>query len=249
MFVFEPRVMRHLNHARPIRLAMLIASAVLLALVAPAGAAEPVAPAAGSRFTTTDTVIFEAQPAPEERSYWFLFSTGADLANSPGIAFPADSDEQELDLGWLAAKFDHTGRYWWSLCPAPADQEELVVSECSVPWSFSVRFRLPDLAPAEARTDAEEVMSRKFRSYWRDGYNQRVACRGKTRTRQRCNVSVVVGDVIVSGEVTVYLKRHRSWALPYFRSNVRILDEYCYLVNRRPLGECQETRRQQGAVY
>ena len=67
--------------------------------------------------------------------------------------------------------------------------------------------------------------------------------------RQRCKVSVIVGDVVVWGRVTVYLKRRGNYANDFYRARIHIYDEYCHLVNEQPLSECQRTRRPSGLVY
>ena len=54
---------------------------------------------------------------------------------------------------------------------------------------------------------------------------------------------------MLDGTVTVYLKRWRSWSEPYFRARVRLVNDYCYSVNMRPLRECQTVRRKHGRVY
>ena len=126
---------------------------------APARAATPVAPASGSSFTTTDTATFTAQPAPDEGDYTFVVAATNQFYNA-GYVFSAgpDGDDLELDMGWLATKFDHLGTYWWGVCPVGPDLE-IVVAECSPPWTFSVRFRLADLPGWQARGDTHWVMA------------------------------------------------------------------------------------------
>jgi hypothetical protein len=227
-----------------------IATAALLLFVPFAGAATPVAPTSGSAFMTTDTVAFEAQPGPEESDsdYMFVFSVQPDFTASEWFAFGGEEHQVEVDLGWLAGKLDHIGNYWWALCPVTADSAVLT-DQCSPSATFSLRFRLPDLTKSQARTDARHVMNHEFRSYWRAGYNRKVSCRRITRTRQRCKVSVIVGDTVVWGRVTVYLKRRRNFPNDYYRARIRIYDEYCHLVNKRPLDDCTTTRRRSGPVY
>src|SRR5215204_827646 len=133
--------------------------------------------------------------------------------------------------------------------PSHRGHFDVLIGQCSIARDFSVQFRLPDMSRAQARRDARYVMNHKFRSYWRGGYNRSVTCAPVTRTRQRCKVSVFVGDIIVSGRITVYEKRERSWARDYYHARINVYNEYCHLVNKRPLGECQTTRRRSGAVY
>lgn len=116
---------------------------------------------------------------------------------------------------------------------------------------LSVAFRLPTMTRAQARGDTRYVMSHKFRSYWRAGYRHRVSCSLVSRTRQRCKVSMIVGDLVLSGRVTVYMKRDgdHPWALDHYRAHITIYDEYCHLVNKRRLSDCTSTRRRSGLVY
>jgi hypothetical protein len=59
-----------------------------------------------------------------------------------------------------------------------------------------------------------------------------------------------VGDIVVYGRVTVYLKRdgRHPWTLPHYRARVTIYNEYCHLVNERPFKECRKVRRPGGLV-
>jgi hypothetical protein len=240
------------GYPRPMPVAIGIFAALLVLLFAPsAGAATPLAPASGSAFTTTDTVTFEAQPAPEESDadYMFVFSLSPDFTANEWFAFGgAEHRLDDVDLGWLAGKVDHVGTYWWALCSVAADSS-VITDQCSPSWTFSLRFRLPDLTKGQARADARYVMNHKFRSYWRGGYNRKVSCRRVTRTRQRCKVSVLVGDVSVWGRVTVYLKRRGNFPNDFYRARIQIYNEYCHLVNGRPFRECMRTRRLSGPVY
>ena len=152
-------------------------------------------------------------------------------------------------MGWLAAKFDHVGTYWWGVCPVTGPDLEIVAAGCSPPWTFAVRFRLDDLTGTRARDDARYVMANHLRSSWRGFYGRKVSCRRVTRTRRRCHVSGFAGDTVLDGTVTVYLKRERSWSSSYFRARVRLVNDYCLAVNRRPLRECQTVRRKRGRVY
>jgi len=230
---------------------MLVVAGILLLLPASsARAATPVAPASGSSFTTTDLVTFEAQAAPAETDddYLFVFSVVPDFTANRWFALGGENHElRRLDLGWLAGKLDHIGTYWWALCPVTADSQVLT-DQCSASATFSLRFRLPDLSRSEARSDVRYVMNHKFR-YWRGGYHRSVSCAAVTRTRQRCKVSAVAGDLVLWGRVTVYRKRTGNFANDFYRARVHIYDEYCHLVNKRPLSECQTTRRRSGPVY
>ena len=156
------------------RLAGGVALTVLLLFAGSARATTPLAPAAGSAFTTTEVVTFEAEVGTDDREYAFLFSEGADLDANRWFTF-GPSGEQEVDLGWLAAKFDHLGTFAWAVCPVRGPESDYVVliDECSPSWTFSVRFRLPTLTRAVARSDARYVMDRRFRSYWRGGLTAR----------------------------------------------------------------------------
>jgi hypothetical protein len=76
-------------------------------------------------------------------------------------------------------------------------------------------------------------------------------CSPVTRSRQRCKVSVIVGDAVLYGRVYVRMKRDgdHPWALDHYRARLTIYDAYCHLVNKRPLRDCTRTRRRSGLVY
>ena len=236
------------------RLTVVTVALVLLVFTASASAASPATPAPGSAFTTTDTVTFVAQSTPDESEYVFVFSKGAVFRKTQWFALGGEDDgdglgdELELDLGWLATKFDHIGTYSWALCPVAGPDQTVMTDQCSAPSTFSVRFRLPRLTSSAARSDARYVMQNKFRSYWRGFYGRSVSCARATRTRQRCKVSGFAGDAIVSGTMTIYLKRERSWSLPHFRARIRLIDDYCYSVEKKPLRDCQTVRKRSGRV-
>jgi hypothetical protein len=151
-------------------------------------------------------VTFTADVGDDERDHVILFSPGSAFDAERWFTFGNVGGEEEVDLGWLAAKFDHLGAFSWVTCPQGPDHDVLV-DQCSPAWTFSVSFRLPTMRRGQARGDARYVMSHKFRSYWRAGYNRRVSCSPVSRTRQRCKVSVIVGDVVLWGRVSVYMKR------------------------------------------
>jgi hypothetical protein len=216
---------------------------------APARAATPVAPASGRTFTTTDTVRFTAQPGPDDGDYAFVFAASeADYNARYVFSFGPDIDELELDLGWLATKFDHLGVFWWGVCSVSGPDLEIVAGGCSPPSTFALRFRLDDLTATRARGDARYVMANHLRSFWRGFYGRKVSCRRMTRTRRRCHVSGFAGDTVLDGAVTIYLRRERSWSSSYYHARVRLVNEYCRVVNRRPLRECQTIRRKRGRV-
>lgn len=236
------------------RVIVMIVTALLL-IAGPASAATPVSPTSGSVFTTGDKEKFVAESQPGEPDYLFLFSKGAALNKTEWFALGGQDDgdglgnDLRLDLGWLALKFNHIGAYSWALCPVSGPDLTPAIDQCSASSSFSVRFRLSTLTRKAARADALTVMNQRFRDYWRGGYHQRISCRRVTRTRQSCNVSVSVGDSVLWGRVTIYNRRTHAWDEPYFRARIHTLDEYCYQVDKRPLKECQTTRRRSGSVY
>jgi hypothetical protein len=204
-------------------------------------------PADGSAFKTTDTVRFEhPDAAGGDRNY--VFALTPDRAD--GWLSTGPETAPKVDLGWVATKFDHLGRFYWSACTTVLNEnDEEVLDECTSPLSFSVRFRFATLKTATARQHARAVMRHRFRSYWVAGYNRKVSCRRRSRIRQRCRVSAAVGDVVLRGTVWIYPKRKRTFELPYFRAVVKIVDEYCHAVRGEPLSACTTTRRRRGSVY
>ena len=230
--------------------AVLATLACVLLVGTSAQAAVPVSPPSGSSYTTTDVVTFTADAGDDPRDHVILFSPGAVFDPKRWFTFGNTTGEEKVDLGWLASKFDHLGNFTWTTCPQSADLTPLA-AECAPAWGFAVTFRMPTMTRKQARFDARHVMGRKFRSYWRAGYNHRVVCSSRTRTRQRCKISMVVGDVLLYGRVTAYLSRdgEHPWVLHRYRARVTIYNEYCHLVNERPFKECRTIRRPSGLVY
>lgn len=214
-----------------------------LVIAAPASAQSP---PDGSAFTTTDTVHFEhPEAAGGDRAY--VFSLTPD--RSDGWFTLGHERDETVDLGWLATKFEHLGAFYWSACTTSVDSNGYeTLGECSAPLSFSVRFRFATLTRAAARGRTRSVMRRQFRDYWVSGYNRKVTCRRRSRIRQRCKVAVAVGDVLLRGTVTIYPKRERTWEVPYYRATIQIYNEYCHVVDHRPLSECLTKRRRSGRV-
>jgi hypothetical protein len=233
------------------RSTMVILAAAILLRTASADAAEPLWPEPGAAYSTSDTVTFQAVPAEGEidRDYWFVFSKIADFTANQWFALGGEEHELEVDIGWLATKFDHLGLYWWALCPVSGPDFDVDTTACSEASDFSVRFRLDTLTRARARSDVRWVMSHQFRDFWRGTSGRSVSCRRSTRTRQRCTVSAFAGDVGIEGTIRIRLRRNRTWSESYFRGRVTLTNEYCHVVNQRPLSECQTTRRRSGRVY
>jgi hypothetical protein len=217
-------------------------SAAAFAVAGPPASAQT--PPDGSAYATTDTVRFgHPEAAAGDRAY--VFSLTPDRAD--GWLSTGPEPATRVDLGWLATKFDHLGAFYWSACTTTVDPEGMeALGECTAPLSFSVRFRFATLTKAIARATTRRVLRREFRDYWLPGYNRKVSCRRRSRIRQRCHVSVVVGDVLLWGKVTIYPRRERTWEVPYYRATVRIYNEYCHVVNERPLSECLTKRRRSG---
>jgi hypothetical protein len=218
---------------------------VLLSAVAAASASAQ-SPPDGSAFATTDTVRFETpEAAAGDRAYVFALTPD----RVEGWLSFGHEQVATVDLGWLATKLDHLGAFYWSACTTSVDSNGYeTLAECTSPLSFSVRFRFATLTKATARARTRRVMRREFRDYWLAGYNRKVMCQRRSRIRQRCKVSVVVGDVLLWGKVTIYPKRERTWEMPYYRASIRTYNEYCHIVNERPLSECVTKRRRSGRV-
>jgi hypothetical protein len=110
--------------------------ALLLAAGAPARASDatPISPPSGSNFTTTDVVTFKAGAGADERDHVILFSPGTALNPARSFTFGNVGGEEEVDLGWLAGKFDHLGAFAWATCPQEPDYDVLV-EQCSPAWT------------------------------------------------------------------------------------------------------------------
>lgn len=234
------------------RLVLVIAAVTLLLPAGTASAATPASPLSGSSFTTIDEIPFVADAVPGEPDFSFVFSAGETLNTTRYLALHGDvaPDYLNLDLGWLATKFDHIGAYSWALCPSSAPPDYTPdMSQCSPQAHFSIRFNLTPLWPADARAAARWVMNHRFRSHWRGLSGRKVSCRAVDGFEHRCRVSGFAGDSVLAGRITVYQRRVRTWSETYFRGRVRLINEYCHLVSKRPLSECQKVRRRSGRVH
>lgn len=232
------------------KLAMLFAIA-FLGIAAPAEAVHvPVEPPADAVFFTTDTYEFWVSPDEDETPWALVLSP--DDGTDRGIILPADDPEYaEVDLGWLAAKYNHLGRFYWSACDYDEDTNEIVEGACSDPLPFYIRFRLSTLTTADARSNTRRVFTKLTRfALPRDGL---LRCRRNSRTKQTCRVGTYIGDSVIYGRVVLWNKRPRgvrTYDLTRYRATLRIYDEYCHLVNKRPRRECDKPyKKRSGWTY
>jgi hypothetical protein len=62
-----------------------------------------------------------------------------------------------------------------------------------------------------------------------------------------------LGDALIHGRVVLWSKRPRgirTYDLTRYRATLRIYDEYCHLVNKRPLSECDKPfKKRMGWTY
>ena len=232
--------------------AWLIAAA--LAFPAVAGAAQPISPEPGARFTSDESVTFRAERSADEPDFAFVYSRDPDPAKG-SFLFGPQADEgivtERIELDFLASKFERFGRWYWSLCDVEYDDDggyEPLLDQCSPPSSFTVAFRHPSLSSANARGYARQALADEFRGAYRSGYGHRVRCARQTKIRQSCRVSWVIGDGVYFGNVTIYRKRRFTYSAVNYRMTITLYDEYCHLVRKRPLAECQRRIRRSGQV-
>src|SRR4051812_5485167 len=125
------------------RLALIVALLVALCIAGPASAAILTEPSPGAQFTTTDSAIFVYTPeATDAGDYTFVFSPEPGL-NGEYLDLGPGGTEADVDLGWLAAKFNHIGTYWWTVCAVT--NQGIATTQCAPQSTFSVRYRLPTL--------------------------------------------------------------------------------------------------------
>jgi hypothetical protein len=172
---------------------------------------------------------------------WGIVLAPGDAGEGEGMLFPSDEPgSTEVDMGWLATKFNRLGRFTWSVCTYDEAAANIVAGTCSPPRAFSIRFRLSSLTASEARSESRRVFRRLTRaSLPADG----VRCRVVSRTRKSCRVSTFLGDSLIYGRVVLWNRRPpgvRTYDLTRYSARLRIYDEYCHLVNGRPRSECDE---------
>ncbi len=197
-------------------------------------------------FTTNE--VHEFYVALDEGEEWaIVLSPDPTTQQGIGFSYPADGAWAEVDMGWLATKFGRLGTFYWSACRAEHHGRydwELIADTCSEPWSLRIRFELRTLTASQARSHARRVFKRLT-----PGSNRvTVACRRRHRTRQACDVSTFIGDSIIYGRIVLRNQRvkGRTWDETRYHARLRILNEYCRVVNKRPRSECDDpykTRR------
>ncbi len=233
-----------------IRKTVVFAIACSFAVVAsPARAVNlPLNPPSGASFDTTKVPDFTVEHGPDDPPWAIVLAPD----NGPGgMIFPSDDpDYYEVDMGWLAAKFNALGRYTWSICDYDEAAMVTVDATCSPPRPFIITFRLSTLTASAARSDARRVYKKLARfTLPRNG----VKCRRNSRTKRTCRVGTYLGDSVIYGRVALWSKRPRgvrTYNLTRYRATLRIYDEYCHLVNKRPLSECDKPfKRRSGWTY
>lgn len=242
------------------RTALLFVAALALFGFAPSAAVavQPVAPADGLTFSSTEKIKLVAVPAPNDTDVAFLLypdPTGADYFTFGPHEVTGSQVTESLDLSWLAAKFSRTGRFYWATCPVavedpsdPYSDYDVLTALCSPRRSFVIRFRHPQLTSRDARGYSRRVLRQHFRGAYEAGYGHRVRCSRVTRIQQRCRVEWVIGDGIYYGKIMVYRKRSGGYSGVFYRLSMRLYDEYCHLVNKRPLRECERAIRRSGQI-
>lgn len=208
-----------------------------------AGAATvPLLPEPGETFDTTETAEFTVQRAPDDLRWVLVLAAGnGGQGGTAGFMFHpedgTDVDWNEVEIGWLAAKFAKLGQYSWWICDYDEDAQTATEGTCTAPRPFFVKFRLTTMHRADALSEASDV----FKGLAGEALEPDVRCRRVSRTRQSCRVSGWAGDTSVYGRITVWRKRPpnvRTYDLVRYSAKLRIYNEYCHLVNKRPRSEC-----------
>jgi hypothetical protein len=231
--------------------AIAIASVLGLALVASSAPAAnlPLDPPSGATFNTTEFPDFTVDYGPDDAPWAIVLSPGN--GKPGGMIFPSeDPDYFEVDIGWLAAKFNALGRFTWSICDYDEAAVAVVEATCSPPRPFFITFRLTTLTASAARADARRVYKKLTRfALPANG----VKCHRNSRTKRTCRVGTYMGDAVIYGRVVLWNKRPRgvrTYDLTRYRASLRIYDEYCHLVNKRPLSECDKPyKKRSGWTY
>jgi hypothetical protein len=158
-------------------------------------------------------------------------------------------DWNEVEIGWLAAKFGKLGRYSWWVCDYDEDAQAAIEGTCTAPRPFFVKFRLTTMHRADALSEATDV----FKGMAGEAFEPEVRCRRVSRTRQSCRASGWAGDTNVYGRITVWRKRPpnvRTYDLVRYRAKLRHYDEFCHLVNKRPRSACDRpSKSRSGWTY
>ena len=242
------------------RTALLFVATLVLFNFAPSAAVavQSVSPADGLSFSSTETIELVAVPGPDDTDVAFVLypdRTGSDYFTFGPHEVTGPQVIESLDLSWLAAKFSRTGRFYWATCPVavedpsdPYSDYDVLAASCSPRRSFVIRFRHPQLTSRDARGYSRQILRQQLRSAYEAGYGHRLWCSRVTRIQQRCRVDWVVGDGIYYGKIMVYGKRSGGYSGVFYRLSMRIYDEYCHLVDRRPLKECERPIRRNGQI-
>ena len=233
--------------------AVSITGVLALAFAADANAAGRYKPAAGERFTTSNTVEFVAERGPTGPDVAIVFLRSRENFDSSFTPGPQDEQRsyvrERVDMGFLGGKIGLGTRYW-TVCPVldTVTGDEIVKAACDEPASFHLRFRHRYLSARDARSGARTVLGSAHGGAYEHGSGHRLQCRRQTRIKRRCSVRWFAGDLVFSGSVTIYRKRRDDLSELRYRSRITTVNEYCIFGRGRSREACSETSRRSGVV-
>jgi hypothetical protein len=102
--------------------------------------------------------------------------------------------------------------------------------------------RPPRLSTVEAEALMQLTMTKHFES-WAIGLGKQVVCNKRvSNSRVKCKVAWALGDTIFGGRGTVWLNQAAGAGGWGYRYKVGEFDEYCGVVERKPLRRCFHIR-------
>lgn len=86
---------------------------------------------------------------------------------------------------------------------------------------------IPQLTRAEAQAYLRKMLGRRFGNSFRHGYAYRRSCKRESRTRFRCRVGWVIGDLSYQGRASVWRTRRGSGTALGYSWRITLTNEYC----------------------
>jgi hypothetical protein len=93
------------------------------------------------------------------------------------------------------------------------------------------KYLAPRLGIPKAKRYSKQALKHRFGNSYRHGYAKKLRCHRQWRTKVKCRVRWVIGDVSSKGTTTPFLyKRGHNWYWKV-RYRIRVTNEYCLAVH------------------
>jgi hypothetical protein len=93
------------------------------------------------------------------------------------------------------------------------------------------KYLAPRLGIPKAKRYSKQALKHRFGNSYRHGYAKKLKCHRQWRTKVKCRVRWVIGDISSKGTTTPFLyKRGHNWYWKV-RYRIRVTNEYCLAVH------------------